>query len=133
MFKRMKNIRPGVLIVHVIVTLAYPAVKAFRAANNRLLLFTDAMTIIGALLLIGGILYGMVLHGDFDISSYYLQRGVRSVWGFFARRGEEKEQQKPLDLFLSEAKEKREESFNYPLFLGIVYLLAAALIAFVFL
>ncbi len=133
MFKKMKNIKPSMLITHLIITLAYPAVKALASPVKRLLIFTDAMTIVAAVLLILGILYSMVLHGDFDLSRYYLQRGVRSLMRGLSRRGTDAEQQKPIDAFLRDAREQREETFNYPLFLGIVYLLAAAVIAYGFL
>ena len=134
MFKRLKNIRPALLISHIVITLGYPAVRAFNAPRNRLLVFTDAMTIVALILVILGILYAMVLHGDFDLSSYFLQRGVRNVSRrIFAKRGAAAEPDKSMSEFLNDAKETREESFNYPLFLGILYLLTAAVIAYGFL
>ena len=126
--KKLKKIRLRPLITHLLITLAYPAVKAAAAPGSRLLIFTDTLTIIALILLIGGIVYAMALHGDFDISSYFLQRGGRAVARFFTRRGAE--EGKDLPAFLADAKEKREEAFNYPLFLGIVYLLAAAVLAY---
>ena len=133
MFKRLKNIRPALLISHIVITLSYPAVRAFNAPRNRLLVFTDAMTIVALILVILGILYAMVLHGDFDISSYYLQHGARSARYAFTRRGAEEQEKKSIDEFILEAREKRENSFNYPLFLGIVYLIASLVIAYGFL
>ncbi len=133
MFKKFKNIQPGVLLSHVIITLAYPAVKAFLSPNRRLLIFTDAMTIVALVLVILGIVYTMVLHGDFDIGSYFLQRGGRSLARFFTRSGKEEASQKDLAAFLRDAREKREEAFNYPLFLGVVYLIAAGVLAYGFL
>lgn len=134
MFKRFKNIRPALLISHIVITLSYPAVRAFNAPRNRLLVFTDAMTIVALILVILGILYSMLLHGDFDISSYYLQRGVKSISRrISAKRGEPMEPEKSMADFLSDARETREESFNYPLLLGILYLLAAAVIGYGFL
>ena len=44
--KLLKKINPRVLLTHVIITLGYPAARAFTAEINRLQLFTDAMTII---------------------------------------------------------------------------------------
>lgn len=137
MFKafNFKNIKLPIFISHLVVSLGYPTAKALSAPSNRLLLFTNALTIIALLLVIGGIVYSMVLHGDFDISSYYLQRGVKSVARRISyRRGEDlPEGQKSIDAFLSDAREEREEAFNYPLFLGLVYLLVSAVIAFGFL
>lgn len=133
MFKKMKNIKPSMLITHLIITLAYPAVKALASPVKRLLIFTDAMTIVALILVILGIIYSLILHGDFDISSYYLQHGARSARYAFTRRGAEEQQKKSIDEFILEAREKRENSFNYPLFLGIVYLIASLVIAYGFL
>ena len=133
MFKRMKNIRPSMLISHLIITLVYPLAAALRAEQNRLLVFTDAMTIVSLLLVIVGIIYSLVLHGDFDVSNYYLQHSGRSIARRFAvRRGAQMQQEEDIAKFISDAREKREGEFNYPLFLGIVYLLAAVIIAYVF-
>lgn len=133
MFKKMKNIRPSMLISHLIITLVYPLAAALRAEQNRLLVFTDAMTIVSLLLVIVGIIYSLVLHGDFDVSNYYLQHSGRSIARRFAvRRGAQMQQEEDIAKFISDAREKREGAFNYPLFLGIVYLLAAVIIAYVF-
>ena len=133
MFKRMKNIRPSMLISHLIITLVYPLAAALRAEQNRLLVFTDSMTIVSLLLVIVGIIYSLVLHGDFDVSNYYLQHSGRSIARRFAvRRGAQMQQEEDIAKFISDAREKREGAFNYPLFLGIVYLLAAVIIAYVF-
>jgi hypothetical protein len=133
MIKKLKKIKPGRLITHVIVTLAYPAIKAFTAAGNGLRIFADAMTIVGLLLLAVGVVYSMNLHGDFDISRYYLRRGVRSFRFFAPRQSEELKPEQNAAEFLQEAREKRQNAFNYPLFLGIVYLLLSLLIVYVFL
>ena len=55
-------------MTHVIITLGYPAARAFIAEQNKLQLFTDAMTITGMVLIIGGLIYSFVLHGDFPKS-----------------------------------------------------------------
>ena len=75
MKKLLKKINPRVLLTHVIITLGYPAARAFTAEINRLQLFTDAMTIIAMALIVGGIIYGFVLRGDLDISGFVMRRG----------------------------------------------------------
>ena len=117
MFKRKP--KPGTMLTHMLVTLAYPAARALTAPRNKLLLFTDAMTIIAMVLLVCGIVYALVLRGDFDISGFAFIRGLRGVG-------------KNYDAYRADRKEEREEAFNYPLFLGILYLLAAAVIAWLF-
>ena len=120
-FKCLKKIKVRPLRAHLIVTLAYPAARSAAAADHRLLLFTDAITVTGMVLLIGGVIYAMVLHGDFDITGFALKRGMQ------------KGSQQTFDAYMADRKEKREEAFNYPLFLGIVYLAAAAVLAYAFL
>ena len=117
MFKRKP--KPGTMLAHMLVTLAYPATRALTAPRNKLLLFTDAMTIIAMVLLVCGIVYALVLRGDFDISGFAFIRGLRGGG-------------KNYDAYRADRKEEREEAFNYPLFLGILYLLAAAVIALLF-
>ena len=122
MKKILGKINPRVLLVHMIITLGYPAAKAYVTGVNRLQVFTDAMTIIGMVLLIGGVVYSLVLHGDYDISGFILRRGAR-------RSDEELDYAK----YKEEQRQKREEAFNYPLFLGILYLASSAVIAYGFL
>ena len=117
MFKRLKNIQPANLAAHVLVTLAYPAFRGLTAQKNGLLLFTDAMTIIALVLVVCGVVYALVLRGDLDVSGFVVSRGLRGG-------GE-----KSYRAYKADRKEEREEAFNYPLFLGIVYLAAAWLIA----
>ena len=134
MFKKLKKIRPLPLIAHLIVTLAYPAVRAFTAPENRLLGFANALTIIGLILVVVGVIYSMNLHGDFDITRYYLQRGMRSTFRFYTPKREELLDSKegPAE-FLNDLKEKRANAFNYPLFLGILYVLASVVLVYGFL
>ena len=118
MLKCFKNIRLRPLLIHIMITLAYPALKAWISEYNRLQIFSDAMTIIALLLLILGIFYALFLHGDFDITQFVMKRGThKGVMESFAT-------------YLEDRAQKREEAFNYPLFLGIIYLLAAAVIAY---
>ena len=117
---RFKNIKPRVLISHIIVTLLYPLARTVMASDKRFLIFIDTLTIIAALLLIGGVIYSLYLHGDFDISSFVMRR---------ARSNAPKQS---FEAYKSNQKERREASFNYPLFLGIVYIAAALIIAYVF-
>ena len=119
MFKRFKNIKLKYLLTHIIVTLAYPAVRAYRAQSNGLLLFTDALTIIGALLIILGIFYSFILHGDFDRVSYTFQRGL--IRNGIVRPFEDVQRDKQKD---------REDSFNYPLWLGILYIIVSSILAY---
>ena len=121
MFRRLKKIDPRVLMSHLIITLAYPIAKGITSGSSGLTVFTDAMTIIALVLVIGGIVYSFVLKGDFDISSFTVRRGVKHT-----------DPEKPLDFrnYERDRRQKREKAFNYPLFLGILYLIAAAFLAY---
>ena len=114
----IKNLNLRVLLTHIIITLGYPAAKAFVTEGNKLQVFTDAMTIIAMVLLIGGVVYALILHGDYDIA------------GFIVKRGANSKEELNYQSYKKEQKEKREEAFNYPLFLAIVYLIASAIISY---
>lgn len=132
-FLNPKRIKLRPLIIHLIISLVYPMIRALIATDNRLMVFLDIVTIVGLILVIIGILYSMNLHGDFDISRYYLQRGLRSFKLFAPSRNDgTKQKQNPAE-FLKECKEKRTDAFNYPLFLGIVYVLISVVIVYGFL
>ena len=118
MFKRFRNIRAGTLTAHLAVTLAYPLYKALTAPNNALLAFTDALTIIALVLVVCGIVNALALRGDLDVSGYVFRRGL---WG---------DRQQSYQTYRANRKEEREAAFNYPLFLGLVYLLAAGILAY---
>ena len=123
--KKLKNsfrhIKPRPLITQLIVTLIYPVAKAAISEQNRLLIFTDSLTILASAMLIAGIVYSLVLHGDFDISGYMLRRGFR------------KQEKQSFDAYMEDKKREREEAFNYPLFLALVYFAAAVFIAYIIL
>ena len=115
MLKSLKNINISTLIIHIIITLAYPVIKVSISSANKLLIFTDTLTIISFLLIILGIFYSMSLKGDFDRTKYLLNKT-------FMKNNKEP------SAFLEDEQQKREASFNYPLFLGIIYLIVAIII-----
>ena len=121
MIERFKNINPRVLMTHIIITLGYPAARAFIAERNKLQLFTDAMTIIAMVMIIGGIVYALVLRGDFDISAFVMRRGMK------------RDDMQNFQKYKDDRIKKRKAAFNYPLFLGILYLIVSAVIAYGFL
>lgn len=120
MFKRFRNIRPGTLIANLAVTLAYPVYKAVSAEGDRLLVFTDTMTIIALVLLLCGVVYSLILHGDLDTAGFVFGRGLGPGL------------RKDYGAYKADRKEEREAAFNYPLFLGLVYLAAAGVITWAF-
>lgn len=119
MKRRFKNIKVPTLAAHFLITLGYPVMKGLTAEGKGLLVFTDVLTIMAGLLLIVGIFYALYQKGDFDRSAYRLQQGVR--------RGETPQS---MESFLEDRQEKRENSFNYPLFVGLVYVVVALILAY---
>ncbi len=121
MFKRFKNIKVDILIPYLIITLAYPLYKALSSENLKLHVLSDVLFIFGLILCLIGVGYNFYLKGDFDITS------------FVFRKGTDKNMNKTFAAFSEDSKEKRENSFNYPLFLGILYILVSAFIGYVLL
>ena len=121
MFKRFKNLKAKPLLTHLIITLAYPLAKAITSESKKLLVFCDVLTIVAGLLLIAGVVYGLAIHGDFDIAGYTFRRGLRN------------QPKQTYDTYRKNLKEKREDAFNYPLFLGVAYLIIAIFISYCFL
>ena len=67
------------------------------------------------------IIYALLLRGDFDISGFLMHRGMHV------------NTEETYKMFKESQKQKREDAFNYPLFLGILYLIVSAVIAWFFL
>ncbi len=121
MWKRFRNLKIRVLLIHILVTAAYPAAKAITAEQHKLNVFCDVLTIVAGILLIAGVVYSLALHGDFDLAGYTFRRGMRS------------QQPKTYDDYRKDKQEKREDAFNYPLFVGLLYIALSAFIAYVLL
>ena len=94
--------------------LTYPLLKALTTEGNKPLIFLDAMTITSLAMIIVGIVYNLYLKGDFDSSKFILQRNL------FRKNTS-------YETYSANQEEKRKDSFNYPLFLGLFYLVIAYL------
>ena len=121
MLKRFQNIKWQTLLIYVLISLAYPVVKALVSSGNRLQIFTDILTIFSMVLIIVGIFYRLVLKGDFDVT------------GFVFKRGAQKDMNQSFETYEKNKREEREAAFNYPLFLGILYFVVSIVIAYGFL
>ena len=71
---RFKNIKPQTLLTHVIVTLLYPLARVVMASSQRLLIFTDCLTIVAAILLIAVLSTRSISTATLDISSYVMRQ-----------------------------------------------------------
>ena len=102
-------------LYHLIPALVYPVYSLVSSGRN-LVKFIDALTIVGFVLLVLGVVLSLIRHGDYDISEFVIRRSVN------------KGDYKPFRAFKDDKREKRKDSMNYPLFIGILFLAAAALI-----
>ena len=112
---KFKNLKLSTLIVHMIIGLAYPIIKVSISESNKLLIFTDSVTIISFLMIILGLFYSFSLHGDFDRTKFLFVKSVTKTL-------------KTIDAMEADAKKERESSFNYPLFTGLLFLMIAIIL-----
>jgi len=112
----LRHFRVRQLLPHLGVALLYP-VYAFVTSDGSWVRLADAMTVVGLIFLILGVVWYLVMKGDFDITGYVLRRGMRGTG------------QKTFADYRREKEEQRREMANYPLLTGIALLLASALIA----
>ncbi len=113
---RFKGFRLRRFLVFLLPAVIYP-VYAYVSSENNLLKFIDAMTIVGIMFLVIGIVYSLILHGDFDIVEYLAKRSIR------------KGDVKPFAAFKADKKEERKDSVNYPFLVCVLFLLVSGLLA----
>ena len=113
---KFKNIKIRELITALLVSFLYPVARAVTS-KNPLVAFSDSTFIIGLLGILFGVFTASVLHGDYDLTSYLAHR--------------KKLQNNEIDFatYEAEQKEKRKDSFNYPLFIGILFLILSFITA----
>ena len=115
-FGSFKSIKLRTLLIVVPFTLAYPTIKAL--ISSELMDFSDTLLIISLVLLALGVIFTFAMHGDFDITRYIFNRGIdRNTKSF-------EEYKKDLEY-------NRTETFNYPLFFGLIYLAVSLFIGLV--
>lgn len=119
-FGSFKSIKWRTLLIVIPLTLAYPVAKALISAkNNRLTILSDTLLIISLVLLALGVLFTFARFGDFDITKYIFRRGADK-------------NAKTFEEYRKDQEQERRETFNYPLFFGLIYLAASFFIGFVF-
>ena len=118
-FGSFKNIKLRTLLVTVPLTLLYPIIKALISSANQLMIFADSLLIISLILVAVGVLFTFTRFGDFDITRYVFKRGTDKNAKSFGEYKKDRENE-------------RSETFNYPLFFGLVYLVISIFISLVF-
>lgn len=109
MNKIFKGFKVSSFISNLIIAYVYPIIKT-AISSNKLLIFSDTSFVISLVFIGFGVLNNLYLHGDFDITS------------FIAKRSFTKDKES-YDEYKHNMKEKRENSFNYPLFVGFIQLI----------
>ena len=118
-FGSFKSIKIRTLLIVIPLTLAYPIIKACISSANRLMIFSDTLLIISLVLLAFGVLFTFARFGDFDITRFIFHRGTDK-------------NAKSFQDYKKDREDVRKETFNYPLFFGLIYLAVSLFIAFVF-
>ena len=117
-FGSFKSINIITLLVTIVLTIAYPVAKALISSANRLMIFSDTLLIISLILIAVGILFTFARYGDFDITGYIFHRGISK-------------NAKSYENYKKDLEANRRETFNYPLLLGLIYLIISLTISFV--
>ena len=116
---RFKSFRLRQFLYYLFPALLHPVYAWISAEEKlKLLKFMDALTVMGLVFLIIGVLVSLVRHGDFDIMEYVAKRSLR------------KGDIKPFKAFKEDKKENRKDSFNYPFCVCLLLFLAAGILAF---
>ena len=113
---KFRNLDLKKLIAYLFVAMAYPVLSCVSSADNRLLRLINGMTICALVFIILGMFNLLVLHGDFDITAFVATR-------FFYR-----DKAKNYEAYKSDRDDDRKQGFNYPLFVGLLMLIASVIL-----
>jgi len=118
----LRSFRLQRFLAYLLPALLYPVyVWVSSEQKVKLLKFIDALTIMGFVFLVIGVIFSLIRHGDFDIMEYVAKRSL-----FKGRI-------KPYDAFREDKKESRKNSMNYPFCVCVLlFLTAGILTAFVY-
>ena len=116
---RFKNLKLSGIIVVSMFMITYPLLKAFTSEGDKVMIFLDALTITSVIMIGVGVLYNSYLKGDFDTTGFLVARnlGKKNI---------------DYNTYISNKRTEKEDSFNYPLFLGIAYFLIALAASYIF-
>lgn len=101
------------LIITYFVAMIYPVFKG--VTEHSLLPITDSTFIMSLILLAFGLINNIGRLGAFDSTIYMFKRNFQHY-------------DKSYQVYLADVKEKKKDSFNYPLFLGILLLITSIVV-----
>ncbi len=114
--KMFKNFKFTRLIPSLIIMLAYPTVKTI-ISEQKVLVFSDTALLMSLCMIIVGVIHNLYLKGNFDNTSFVINRFVN------------REKSQSYESYMNDLKERRKDSFNYPLFAGIIGILISVLVS----
>ena len=114
--KRLRNFRLSGFLPILVIALAYPIMKT-SLSERKGLVFSDTSLLIGLFLIIIGVLYHLYLKGDFDAIRYRSEVSLSKRYDL------------PYERYKEEVEEKRKDSFNYPLFCGLVMIFLSFIVS----
>lgn len=101
------------LFIIYFIALIYPFFKGIK--ENSLLPITDSLFLMSMIVLLFGIMGHVGRLGTFDPAIYIFKKNLQRY-------------NKSYEVYLEDVKEKKKDSFNYPLYLGILLLITSIII-----
>ena len=115
-----KNVKVRNLLICITIGIIYPIIAYTSSENNKMLALINSLFITGIVYIAIGVLYSFILHGDMDITEYFVLSKART------RSDGSKI---PFEEFKKSKEENREGKFNYPLLVGILLVITAAILS----
>ena len=124
---KFKNFKFTTFLTNMIVLLLFPIFKLV-SSEKPLLAFSDSCMIIAIIMALIGIVFNLYLSGDFDITGYIAGKAFnRNKKDFEAFKHDQ--ENRDFDIYMQDQKEKRKDSFNYPLLCSILMFLISLISA----
>ena len=120
---KFKNIKIKNLLTCLTIGAIYPIIAYRSAETNPRLALINALFIVGAVYIVIGLLYSFILHGDLDITEFFVTSRYRSRFSGETQSFED---------FKRDKQNKREGNFNYPLLVGILMFAASVILTLIY-
>ena len=114
--KIFKNFKMKRFIPSLVILLAYPAVKTV-ISEHKALVFSDTVFVVSLFLVIFGVIHNLYIKGSFDNTTFVIDRFMH------------RQTSKTYEAYMKDIKERRKDSFNYPLFTGFIGILLSILVS----
>lgn len=116
--KSLKNIKPLTLLIYIVITMIIPVTRTLLAEEQKLLVFTNTITLVALPLLLSGFYYHSYLDNETNVGNFIVRNGLAPH-----------SREKSYKVYRESLREQQAHAFNYSLFLGVIYMILAAVIA----